>query len=82
MSSRSLISNRRESAHSYGSNDIESNISNKQDDTETQTSIINKLFGSIDPRVISDLIIGLSDGLTVPFAPVSYTHLDVYKRQL
>ena len=26
------------------------------------------LFGSIDPRLMSDLIIGLSDGLTVPFA--------------
>lgn len=26
------------------------------------------IFGSVDPRVISDLIIGLSDGLTVPFA--------------
>lgn len=25
-------------------------------------------FQSVDPRVISDLIIGLSDGLTVPFA--------------
>ncbi|GAV51856.1 hypothetical protein ZYGR_0AF03270 [Zygosaccharomyces rouxii] len=26
------------------------------------------LFNSVDPRVISDLVIGLSDGLTVPFA--------------
>ncbi|SCU87116.1 LAME_0D08834g1_1 [Lachancea meyersii CBS 8951] len=26
------------------------------------------LFGSVDPRLMSDLIIGLSDGLTVPFA--------------
>lgn len=26
------------------------------------------LFGKLDPRVMSDLIIGLSDGLTVPFA--------------
>lgn len=26
------------------------------------------IFGQIDPRVMSDLIIGLSDGLTVPFA--------------
>ncbi|OXB44828.1 hypothetical protein B1J92_C00693g [Nakaseomyces glabratus] len=26
------------------------------------------LFSNVDPRVISDLIIGLSDGLTVPFA--------------
>ncbi|EDO16624.1 hypothetical protein Kpol_529p4 [Vanderwaltozyma polyspora DSM 70294] len=33
-----------------------------------QGSLINKVFGKIDPRVISDLIIGLSDGLTVPFA--------------
>lgn len=26
------------------------------------------IFGKVDPRVMSDLIIGLSDGLTVPFA--------------
>ncbi|CAR25855.1 ZYRO0A09680p [Zygosaccharomyces rouxii] len=26
------------------------------------------LFNNVDPRVISDLVIGLSDGLTVPFA--------------
>ncbi|KAH3902096.1 Ccc1p SCDLUD_001909 [Saccharomycodes ludwigii] len=29
---------------------------------------INLLFGKMDPRIMSDLIIGLSDGLTVPFA--------------
>ncbi|CCH62915.1 hypothetical protein TBLA_0I02590 [Henningerozyma blattae CBS 6284] len=34
----------------------------------THTHFWNKIFGEIDPRVISDLIIGLSDGLTVPFA--------------
>lgn len=28
----------------------------------------NGWFSSVDPRVISDMIIGLSDGLTVPFA--------------
>ncbi|CCE62362.1 hypothetical protein TPHA_0C02070 [Tetrapisispora phaffii CBS 4417] len=38
------------------------------DDPFASNSVINKLFGQIDPRVISDLIIGLSDGLTVPFA--------------
>ncbi|CCK68113.1 Ccc1p KNAG_0A04390 [Huiozyma naganishii CBS 8797] len=52
----------------YGSNDLESASTNgdlygsKEEDEEAG------FFGSIDPRVISDLIIGLSDGLTVPFA--------------
>ncbi|CCH62350.1 hypothetical protein TBLA_0H00590 [Henningerozyma blattae CBS 6284] len=31
-------------------------------------SLLFRVFGKMDPRVISDLIIGLSDGLTVPFA--------------
>ncbi|XBW36402.1 hypothetical protein QEN19_001982 [Hanseniaspora menglaensis] len=32
------------------------------------SSLIQKLADRVDPRVMSDLIIGLSDGLTVPFA--------------
>lgn len=31
-------------------------------------SVMTKLVDKVDPRVMSDLIIGLSDGLTVPFA--------------
>lgn len=31
-------------------------------------SVMTKLIDKVDPRVMSDLIIGLSDGLTVPFA--------------
>lgn len=31
-------------------------------------SVMAKLVDKVDPRVMSDLIIGLSDGLTVPFA--------------
>lgn len=31
-------------------------------------SVMSKLVDKVDPRVMSDLIIGLSDGLTVPFA--------------
>lgn len=37
-----------------------------REDEESQRSWA--LLSSVDPRVISDLIIGLSDGLTVPFA--------------
>lgn len=38
--------------------------SNKQEDDENQEGF----FSKFDPRVMSDVIIGLSDGLTVPFA--------------
>lgn len=31
-------------------------------------SVMTKIVDKVDPRVMSDLIIGLSDGLTVPFA--------------
>lgn len=41
-----------------------SNVSHKEDDEESASGIFNKF----DPRVMSDIIIGLSDGLTVPFA--------------
>lgn len=37
-----------------------------EDDGKSQKS--GGILNSVDPRVISDLIIGLSDGLTVPFA--------------
>lgn len=40
------------------------NASSSDDEEEEQL----KLFGNFDPRVMSDIIIGLSDGLTVPFA--------------
>lgn len=39
---------------------------NDDEDGESHNSW--SLLNSVDPRVISDLIIGLSDGLTVPFA--------------
>ncbi|CAH2350817.1 protein Ccc1p [[Candida] railenensis] len=35
---------------------------------EEDEDLHNGLFHSFDPRVMSDIIIGLSDGLTVPFA--------------
>lgn len=34
----------------------------------TGGSLVEKMAARLDPRVMSDLIIGLSDGLTVPFA--------------
>lgn len=40
------------------------NHNHLDDDGEQQSG----LFSSFDPRVMSDIIIGLSDGLTVPFA--------------
>ena len=40
----------------------------EQDMEPVDNSFFGRLFGSVDPRVISDLVIGLSDGLTVPFA--------------
>lgn len=43
-------------------NAVKSN--NEYDDEEEATGFFNKF----DPRVMSDIIIGLSDGLTVPFA--------------
>lgn len=50
-------------------NDMESNIDNVYTDSFLDEKIENSgFFNSVDPRMISDLIIGLSDGLTVPFA--------------
>ena len=40
---------------------------NENDSSDNEKSNLG-FFQSVDPRVISDLIIGLSDGLTVPFA--------------
>lgn len=50
-------------------NDMESNIDNVYSDSFLDEKDENNgFFNSVDPRMISDLIIGLSDGLTVPFA--------------
>lgn len=48
------------------SGQTENTYTEEQDEEEQHEH--TKLFGSLDPRIISDLIIGLSDGLTVPFA--------------
>lgn len=55
------------------SNDLESgqiNNSNNYDDNEAskKKSFPLNYLSNVDPRIMSDLIIGLSDGLTVPFA--------------
>lgn len=39
-----------------------------KDDVSNSDGSENGFFSTVDPRVISDMIIGLSDGLTVPFA--------------
>lgn len=44
-----------------------STVVNKSDSNSNDEEKL-KVFGTFDPRVMSDIIIGLSDGLTVPFA--------------
>ena len=60
---------------SYGSSsrDLEQHIIDSTDksvssQSESTSAVSVGLLGKVDPRIISDLIIGLSDGLTVPFA--------------
>lgn len=49
------------------SNSSSPNSSSGSRSNKTQ-SVVQQWIESVDPRVMSDLIIGLSDGLTVPFA--------------
>ncbi|CDK26692.1 unnamed protein product [Kuraishia capsulata CBS 1993] len=49
-----------------GSVDAESQTSQKTFDRRGEPNL--GIFQNIDPRVMSDVVIGLSDGLTVPFA--------------
>lgn len=44
------------------------NLSMDKDTQSSDSQTHRGFFNSVDPRVISDLVIGLSDGLTVPFA--------------
>ncbi|CAK9439204.1 uncharacterized protein LODBEIA_P34280 [Lodderomyces beijingensis] len=46
---------------------VASSSENKEDD-EVEANFVTQFFSRFDPRVMSDIIIGLSDGLTVPFA--------------
>ncbi|EDK44585.1 Protein ccc1 [Lodderomyces elongisporus] len=46
---------------------VASSSDNKEDE-EVDANFLTKFFSRFDPRVMSDIIIGLSDGLTVPFA--------------
>lgn len=54
----------------YGSteNDMLLAIENAKNHPEDDDEFANSWFNKFDPRVMSDMIIGLSDGLTVPFA--------------
>ncbi|QGN14323.1 protein CCC1 [Kluyveromyces marxianus] len=65
-----LLSNNNNHNNSYGSStDVESGKNTHEDQLDyPQPSNGLGFFGKVDPRVMSDLIIGLSDGLTVPFA--------------
>lgn len=57
------------SSSSQGPEKSDSKMMQSQDDHEhKKNGLVNAIFGKIDPRIMSDLIIGLSDGLTVPFA--------------
>ncbi|CAL9731306.1 protein Ccc1p [Monosporozyma unispora] len=59
-------------SNNYGTNDqndMEANIDNIYSNSFIdEKNEDDGFFNTIDPRMISDLIIGLSDGLTVPFA--------------
>lgn len=48
-----------------GDEELLISVSNKQEDDDEDSE---GFFSNFDPRVMSDVIIGLSDGLTVPFA--------------
>ncbi|GMF03967.1 unnamed protein product [[Candida] boidinii] len=43
-------------------------VTDFEEDSESSSILPFKFLNNVDPRVMSDLIIGLSDGLTVPFA--------------
>lgn len=62
----SLLNNDLESGRSSYGSPARSRSTSPQN-TEPETFPMN-LIHNVDPRVMSDLIIGLSDGLTVPFA--------------
>lgn len=67
------IENGSRHTHSHGrrEDDVVKNGYTQEIDTgssDEASTGVGGLFNSVDPRVISDLIIGLSDGLTVPFA--------------
>lgn len=55
----------------YGSTNVEDAIENAKiniNNSDDSESVATSFFNKFDPRVMSDMIIGLSDGLTVPFA--------------
>lgn len=55
--------------HSHASNNKYINVDEESLKViPNNKSVMDKLVDKVDPRVMSDLIIGLSDGLTVPFA--------------
>ncbi|CAD1812244.1 Protein CCC1 [Candida parapsilosis] len=57
----------REEAVIHAAASIASSSANKEEE-EANNSFLTNFFNRFDPRVMSDIIIGLSDGLTVPFA--------------
>ncbi|CAR23481.1 Protein CCC1 [Lachancea thermotolerans] len=61
-----LLSNDDNADTSYGSSSNTDEERGKLEDKREERK--GGIFGSVDPRLMSDLIIGLSDGLTVPFA--------------
>lgn len=75
---QNINNNNNNNGNGYGTTDSTSDINNTDIEANVSNvysnSFINEktpedgFFNSIDPRMISDLIIGLSDGLTVPFA--------------
>ena len=81
LTSDNIASTQYGASNDLESNTLRSSTSNKHNNdsnsikslaipitSTSSSSFFNNLFTKIDPRIISDLIIGLSDGLTVPFA--------------
>lgn len=73
--SEDLLNTDLESGRSHYSPSVRSSASTSASQNQTQNqdrqepdSFPMNLIHNVDPRVMSDLIIGLSDGLTVPFA--------------
>ncbi|KAH3675654.1 hypothetical protein WICMUC_002571 [Wickerhamomyces mucosus] len=54
--------------HSIGDNSVHLHKTDDDDDGDESASFLTSVLGKVDPRVMSDMVIGLSDGLTVPFA--------------
>ena len=49
---------------------------------ETREDIIQAVLQSLQGKTTQDVLNSIQDTLVIELNPVSYTHLDVYKRQI